>query len=155
MSFGFPPSRPLVASATAVLLLSGAGTAWAASSKQVNASGTVKLHHREPATKKIEQRGSVRGTPFGSGSLTLRSKLAARKKLAFSVRFSTRAGAVVGSGTATVSTSGSRSSFRGTLRITGGSGRYRGISRSTLTVSGSGDSSSRSTTVRFSGRVRY
>lgn len=146
---------PLTAVLVASLAAGGAGTAWAASSRSVSASGTVKLHHREPATKTIEQRGTVSGKPFGKGSLTLRSKLVARKKLSFSVRLRTAKGTVTGNGTATVKASGNRSSFRGTLRILAGSGAYRRISRTTITVAGTGDSTSRSTAVRFSGRVRY
>lgn len=149
------PSLRVVAVAGCALVVGGTGTAWAAKSYSVKANGTVKLHHREPATKTIEQRGTVRGTPFGSGSLVLRSKLVARKKLSFSVRLTTKSGVVRASGTADVSASGSKSSFRGTMRIDSGSGSYRKISRRTLNVSGSGDAQSRSTVVNIAGSIRY
>lgn len=144
-----------VALAVAVAALAGAPAASAAKTHKVSASGKVKLTKREPATKKIEQRGTVTGTPFGKGTLTLRSRLAGRKQLEFSIRLVTRHGVVTGSGTATLKASGSQADYRGTIRITGGSRRYAKIRRSKLRVSGVGDSAARTTTVRISGRARY
>jgi hypothetical protein len=150
-------SRSRVAVATAVVALAGLGasSAWAASTHGVSASGTVKLVKREPATKKIEQRGPITGSPFGRGTLVLRSKLAARRVLEYSIRLNLPGGTVDGTGRANLTASGSQADYRGTVRITGGSGRYRRISRSTLNVSGRGDSTARSTTVRITGSVRY
>jgi hypothetical protein len=139
----------------ATVVVTGASTAWAASTRTVSASGTVKYVKREASTKKIEQRGTVNGSPFGRGTLVLRSKLAARKTLEYSVTLTTSRGRVTGAGRATLKASGSQADYSGTLRITGGSGAYRGISKRTLKVTGRGDSTARSTTVRISGSVRY
>lgn len=144
-----------VLSAAMVAALAGAPGASAAKSHKVSASGKVKLTKREPATKKIEQKGAVTGTPFGKGTLTLRSRLAGRKQLEFSIRLVTRAGTVTGSGRATLKASGSQADYVGTVRITGGTRRYARIRRSTLRVTGVGDSAARTTTVRISGRARY
>lgn len=127
----------------------------AASTYKVSASGKVKLTKREPATKKIEQRGPVTGSPFGRGTLTLRSRLAARRVLEYSIRLVTANGVVTGSGRATLKAGGSQADYSGTLTITGGSGRYKRVSRSNLRVSGVGDSAARTTTVRITGSVRY
>lgn len=138
-----------------VLAASGAGTAWAASTKSVSASGTVKYVKREASTKTIEQRGTISGRPFGSGTLTLRSKLSARKTLEYSAVLRTRRGTVTAAGKATLKASGSQANYTGYLNVTGGTGAYRRIKRTKLTVTGRGDSTARSTTVRISGSVRY
>jgi hypothetical protein len=122
---------------------------------RVSAAGTVKLTKREPATKKIEQQGTVSGRPFGRGTLTLRSRIAGRQQLEFSIRLVTAKGTVTGNGTATLKASGSQGNYVGTLRITGGTRAYRSIARSTLRVSGVGDSAARTTTVRITGTARY
>ncbi|MCK9249741.1 MAG: hypothetical protein M0P31_12315 [Solirubrobacteraceae bacterium] len=132
-----------------------ASSASARSTKSVNAGGTVKYVKRDAKRKIVEQSGTVTGRPFGKGTLKLRSKLAGRKKLEFSIRLKTSRGTVWGHGTASLSVSGSRSKFTGTVRIDRGSGAYRKITRRTLKVTGSGDDSARSTKVRFTGRVRY
>jgi hypothetical protein len=144
-----------VALAGAVAVLAGAPAASAAKTYKVSASGKVKLTKREPATKKIEQKGTVTGTPFGKGTLTLRSRLAGRKQLEYSIRLVTAHGVVTGSGTATLKASGSQADYVGTMRITGGTRKYARISRSTLRVSGVGDSAARTTTVRITGSARY
>lgn len=155
-----PENSRLRAGATALVTVAAVGLAGppaasAAKTHQVSASGQVKLTKREPATKKIEQRGTVSGRPFGRGTLTLRSKLAARKTLEFSIRLVTPHGTVTGTGTATLKASGSQANYSGTVRITGGTRRYRSIARSTLRVAGVGDSAARTTTVRITGRTRY
>lgn len=138
-----------------VLAATGASSAWAASSKRVSASGTVKYVSREASTKKITQRGTVKGSPFGTGTLTLRSKLAARKVLEYSVTLKTSRGTVTAAGRATLTAAGSQASYRGTLNVTGGTGAYKGIRRTKLNVTGNGDSTARKTTVRISGSVTY
>ncbi|MFA4928520.1 MAG: hypothetical protein WC558_08385 [Patulibacter sp.] len=127
----------------------------AAKTYKVAASGQVKLTKREPATKKIEQKGTISGAPFGRGTLTLRSKLAGRKLLEFSIRLVTPHGTVTGNGTATLKASGSQADYSGQLKITGGTRRYASITRSNLRVSGVGDSAARTTTVRITGSARY
>lgn len=146
-------STALAAVAAAALI--GAPAASAAKTYKINASGQVKLTKREPATKKIEQKGTVTGSPFGRGTLTLRSKLAARRTLEFSIRLVTPHGTVTGTGRATLKASGSQADYTGTVRITGGTRRYSRISRSNLRVSGVGDSAARTTTVRITGSARY
>lgn len=141
--------------AVAAVAVTGAGTAWAASTKSVSASGTVKYVKREASTKKIEQKGDVSGRPFGNGTLTLRSKLAARKTLEYSATLRTSRGTVTGAGQATLKASGSQADYSGYLNVTGGTGAYKGINRAKLKVTGRGDSTARSTTVRISGSVRY
>ncbi|MFT4036362.1 MAG: hypothetical protein QM679_12385 [Patulibacter sp.] len=131
-------------------------TAVAATKRSVNASGTVKYHHREAKAKIVEQHGTVKGQPFGTGALVLRSKLAARKKLSYSIRLTTKSGAVWGNGTADLTVTGTKASYKGTLRILGGNGSYKKISHSVLNVSGSGPANLRDdTTVRITGSVTY
>ncbi len=137
------------------LLATPAVAAAKTKSYRVSASGKVSLTKREPATKKIEQRGTVSGTPFGRGTLTLRSRIAGRQQLEFSIRLVTPKGTVTGTGTATLKASGSQANYSGTLRITDGPRASRSIARSTLRVSGVGDSAARTTTVRITGTVRY
>jgi hypothetical protein len=148
-------STALAAVAAVALVGVVPAAASAARTYSVTASGTVKLTKREPATKKIEQKGTVTGQPFGKGTLTLRSRLAGRKQLEYSIRLVTPHGTVTGSGAATLRASGSQADYVGTLRITGGTRRYAKIRRSTLRVAGRGDSAARTTTVRITGRARY
>lgn len=153
--------RPLptrLQAALAVLLaaaLIAPAAAYAAKRYSVSAGGTVKYHKREAKTKIVEQRGTVSGKPFGSGTLILRSKLAARKKLEYSIRLNTSRGSVWGNGTAALTVKGSSASYKGKLRIRGGSGSFKSIRSATLNVSGSGPANVRSTKVRITGSVVY
>lgn len=152
---------PLLRSARSIALvliaalLVAPAAAYAAKRYSVNASGTVKFHKREAKAKIVEQRGKVSGKPFGTGTLILRSKLAARKKLEYSIRLNTSKGSVWGNGTADLTVSGNTGTYKGKLRIRGGSGSYKNIKGSLLNVSGNGPANVRSTKVRISGSVVY
>ncbi|MFT4036322.1 MAG: hypothetical protein QM679_12185 [Patulibacter sp.] len=151
-----PRLRALASLLLAAALLIAPATASAGKRYAVNAGGTVKFYKREAKAKIVEQRGKVSGKPFGSGTLILRTKLAARKKLEYSIRLTTSKGAVWGNGTASLTTKGSNASYKGTLTIRGGDGTYKKIRKGTvLNVSGSGPANVRTTTVKITGSVVY
>jgi hypothetical protein len=96
----------------------------------VTLNGATKM---VPATTPgtIEDRGTVRGTPFGRGSVTIVGKLAAGSLDAtFRMRFPR--GSVYGNTTAPFTIEGTNIHFRGTSRITGGTGAFRGITSGEL-----------------------
>lgn len=149
------PLRAIVALLLAALVIAPAA-AYAATRYSVNAGGMVKYFKREAKTKIVEQRGKISGKPFGSGTLILRSKLAARKKLEYSIRLNTSRGSVWGNGTASLTTKGNNASYQGTLKVLGGSGSYKKIRKGTrLNVSGNGPANVRQTTVKITGSVVY
>ena len=85
-----------------------------------------------PATPgTIEDRGTIRGTPFGRGSVAIVGTV---KDLVLSATFRLTypSGSVYGTATMPFTIDLSGIHFRGTSRITGGTGAYRGISSGNL-----------------------
>lgn len=84
----------------------------------------------------LEDHGTVTGTPFGRGSVVLVGTLqGGRLEAKFRLRL--RHGSVVGAATLPFTVAGGRIAFRGTARLTAGTGAYRGITSGTLRVEGS------------------
>ena len=79
----------------------------------------------------IEDRGTVTGTPFGRGRVTLTGRLTAgRFEGTFRLLF--KRGSIAGTATMPYTISGNRISFNGTARFTSGTGAYRGITSGAL-----------------------
>ena len=74
----------------------------------------------------VEDRGTVRGTPFGRGSVTIVGTLA-NGRFTGSFRLLFPGGSVSGSVSLPFTIEGSEISFRGSGRFTSGTGIYRGI----------------------------
>jgi hypothetical protein len=79
----------------------------------------------------IHDRGTLTGTPFGKGSIDILVQLAGgRATGTFQMTF--RKGSVRGTVDMPFTISGAEIDFRGTARITGGTGAYRGITSGAL-----------------------
>ena len=81
----------------------------------------------------VEDRGTICGPPFGCGTIVINGKLA-QSRLTGTFRLRYRRGSVYGNVSAPFKISGTGISFEGFARFRGGTGAYRGISRSLLPV---------------------
>ena len=81
----------------------------------------------------IEDRGTVAGTPFGRGSITLVGTFM-DMRLTGSFRLLFARGSVSGTVSLPFTVTGNEISFRGTARFTSGTGAFRGISSRELQV---------------------
>ena len=100
--------------------------------RRVRIEGTTRTVG-SPTPGTAEDRGTVRGTPFGRGSLVL---LATFRESAADATFRLRFpdGSITGTAAMPFTISGSEIDFNGTARFTGGTGAYRGITGSGLKV---------------------
>jgi hypothetical protein len=148
------PLRSLVA-ALAVPALLAAPVAWAAKAKSRSLTATGQLvQTAKPDRFKAVQEGTVRGTPFGTAKMVLRSTL---KQATVSSTFTvtTKAGRVSGTATARLKLDGDTATYTGTAKITSGTGRYRNARATNITFRGVGPVSAKNTRVTLSGRVSY
>ena len=108
-----------------------------------------------PATPgTVEDHGTVKGTPFGRGSIVLVGTLTGgRLRGTFRLRF--RRGSVTGSVETPFKIKGDRISFRGTSRLTGGTGAYRGIKSGPLRTRDTNTLDGQSGRLFVSGHARY
>jgi hypothetical protein len=91
-------------------------------------------HTVPPATPgTVEDHGTVKGAPFGRGSIVLVGSLAGGR-LDGTFRLAFRDGSVTGTVLAPFTISGGEITFRGTATLTAGTGAYRGISARKLQV---------------------
>ncbi len=102
----------------------------------------------------VEDHGTVTGTPFGSGSVVLVGTLTGgRLRGTFRLRF--RRGSVTGSVEMPFRITGDQISFRGTSRLTGGTGAYRGITSGPLRTRDTNTLDGQSGRLFVSGHARY
>ena len=98
--------------------------------------------------------GTIRGAPFRSGEMVLRSDLVrGYVNSTFTVRM--RNGTVAGRSRARLTLDGDTANYAGTATITSGTGRYRRARATGLRFTGRGPINARSTRLRMTGRVRY
>lgn len=90
-------------------------------------SQSWKLHKSSAHGAVVVDAGTVRGTPFGRGSIRITTTAHADGTISFSFREQFAHGTVTGSGHLTYSFTPSHDKvlYRGTGRITGGTGRYK------------------------------
>jgi hypothetical protein len=129
--------------------------AWAAKpkSRALSASGTL-LRIAKPGPLATVQAGTIRGTPFGSGRMTLRSSLK-QATVTSSFTLTTTAGRVTGRATARLTLDGDTAHYKGTATITGGSARFRRAKATNIRFTGIGPVSGKSTKITLAGRVQY
>lgn len=141
--------------AALVVVAVGAPLASAAKpqSRVLKASGELK-RTAKPGPLSTVQAGTLRGQPFGSGRMVLRSTL---KQAIVTSTFTlqTTAGLVRGRATARLTLDGDTATYRGTATITGGTRRYRAATGSKIGFIGVGPVSGKSTKISLNGRVRY
>lgn len=128
-------------------------TAAAAKTRTLSASGEL-VRTARPAAHSTVQAGTLRGKPFGSGRMVLRSSLK-QATVTSTFTLTTSAGLVRGRATARLTLDGDTATYRGTATITSGTRRYRGAAGSNIRFHGVGPVSAKRTKITLSGRVRY
>jgi hypothetical protein len=102
--------------------------------RQHSVALTGRTHSVPPTTPgTVEDRGTVKGTPFGRGSIVLVGRFV-DGRLEGTYRLTFPDGSILGTVSAPSKISGNEISFHGTSRFTGGTGAYRGISSGRLKV---------------------
>jgi hypothetical protein len=102
----------------------------------------------------VEDHGTVTGTPFGRGTIVLAGTLA-NGRLEGTFRLTYPRGSVIGTVSMPFTVSGNDIEFKGTSRITGGTGIYRGITSGRLAASGSNTLDGQNGTMVVTGSARY
>jgi hypothetical protein len=145
----------LLPAALAACVMTAAPLAWAAKprSRALSAAGELK-RTAKPGALSTVQEGTVRGKPFGTGRMVLRSTLK-QTRVTSSSMLNTRAGVVRGRATARLTLDGDTATYKGTATITSGTRRYRGVKGSNIRFTGVGPVSAKSTKITLSGSVRY
>jgi hypothetical protein len=106
----------------------------------------------QPGT--IEDRGSIRGTPFGRGKVTLNVVLGAGQATG-TVRMLYPNGSITGSFEMAFTISGGEIDFNGSARFTGGTGAYRGITSGALAAHDHNTLDGQNGVVSVDGFARY
>jgi hypothetical protein len=122
-------------------------------SRALSASGKL-VQTAKPSRFVAVQAGAIRGTPFGTARMTLRSTLD-RARVTSTFTVTTSAGRVSGRATARLTLDGDTATYRGTATITSGTRRYRGITGTSIRFTGVGPISAKHTQITLAGRVRY
>ena len=106
----------------------------------------------QPGT--IEDRGSIRGTPFGRGKVTLNVVLGAGQATG-TVRMLYPNGSITGNFEMAFTISGGEIDFKGSARFTGGTGAYRGITSGALAAHDHNTLDGQNGVVSVDGFARY
>jgi len=110
-------TRKLTLATLAALALTAAP---AQAAQRLEITGQVRLLPGGGST--MRQTGSFSGTPFGSGTINVTTNVGRGRGAVMSFRMFNRRGQIWGSGDAKLTFRGSKVSYSGTARITGGSG---------------------------------
>lgn len=101
---------------------------------QIAVKETAQLHQVARHGSQHQERGSGTGTFGGSVAVTFTTTGFTQASVSFAIK--TSGGSIYGAGKPSYRIAGTTAYFNGSLRITGGTGRYRHISRSSLTLRG-------------------
>jgi hypothetical protein len=145
----------MLPAALAASVLTAAPLAWAVKpqSRALSASGQL-TRTAKPGALSTVQEGTVRGRPFGTGRMVLRSTLK-QARVTSTFTLETAAGTVRGRAIARLTLDGDTATYKGTATITSGTRRYRGAAGSNIRFTGVGPVSAKSTKITLSGSVRY
>jgi len=138
----------------ATVVAAGLGIAASQShaAQRFDISGQVNAPSSTGAT--IRQSGPFNGTPLGAGTMTVTTTIG-RGSAGARVNFKmvNRRGQIWGSGDVKLTFRGSKVSYNGTARITGGSGAFRNLRGSGLRLVGGGDLTGTRFPMRLTGLV--
>jgi len=143
-------TRTLTMTALAAAGLGLAATQ-ARAAQRLDISGQVNAPNNNGTT--LRQSGPFRGTPLGQGTLNVTTAIGEGKGARVSFRMFNRRGQVWGSGDVRLTFRGSRVSYSGTARITGGSGAFSRVRGSGLRLTGGGDLTGSRFPLRLTGLV--
>jgi hypothetical protein len=141
-------TRKLTLATLAALALTAAP---AQAAQRLEITGQVRLLPGGGST--MRQTGSFSGTPFGSGTINVTTNVGRGRGAVMSFRMFNRRGQIWGSGDAKLTFRGSKVSYSGTARITGGSGAFSRIRSNGLRISGGGEMSASRFPLRLTGSV--
>jgi hypothetical protein len=143
-------TRTLTMTALAAAGLGLAATQ-ARAAQGLDISGQVNAPNNNGTT--LRQSGPFRGTPLGQGTLNVTTAIGEGKGARVSFRMFNRRGQVWGTGDVKLTFRGSRVSYSGTARITGGSGAFSRLRGSGLRLTGGGDLTGSRFPLRLTGLV--
>jgi hypothetical protein len=123
----------------------------ASAAQRLDVSGQV--HMQPGGGSTLRQTGSFSGTPLGTGSINVTTNVGRGHGAVVSFRMFNRRGQVWGTGDVKLTFRGSRVSYAGSARITGGSGAFSRIRGSGLRISGGGDMTGSRFPMRLTGTV--
>src|SRR4051794_12782236 len=129
----------------------GLAAAQAQAAQRLDISGQVNAPNNSGAT--LRQSGPFSGSPLGSGTLNVTTAIGEGKGARVSFRMFNRRGQVWGTGDVKLTFRGSRVSYTGSARITGGSGAFRNVRGRGLRLTGGGDLTGTSFPLRLTGLV--
>jgi hypothetical protein len=143
-------TRTLTAAALAAAGL-GLGAPQAHASQRFDISGRVNAPSTSGAT--LRQSGPFSGTPLGRGTVRVATKLGAGKGARVSFKMFNRYGQLWGTGDVKLTFRGSKVTYTGRARITGGSGAFSRIRGRGLRLTGGGDMTGSRFPLRLTGVV--
>ena len=137
----------------AAVVAAGLGLAatQAQAAQRFDISGQVNAPNNNGAT--LRQSGPFTGTPLGAGTLNVATAVGKGSGARVSFRMFNRRGQIWGTGDVKLTFRGSRVSYDGTARITGGSGAFRNVRGSGLRLTGGGDLTGSRFPLRLTGLV--
>ena len=124
----------------------------AQAAQRFDITGQVNAPNSNGAT--LRQSGPFSGTPLGAGTLNVATAVGEGSGARVSFRMFNRRGQIWGTGDVKLTFRGSRVSYDGTARITGGSGAFRNVRGSGLRLTGGGDLTGSRFPLRLTGLVR-
>jgi hypothetical protein len=104
---------------------------------------------------RVEDRGTITGTPFGKGTIVLVGKFVGGNRLAATYRLRFKHGSVLGSATLPFTIKDGTITFRGMTTFTGGTGRYRGITGRGIKVVDTNTLDGQNGRIAVKGAARY
>ena len=144
-------TRTLTVAALAAAGLGSLGAAQAQASQRFEISGQVNAPSYSGAT--LRQSGPFSGAPLGPGTLNVTTKIGAGKGARVSFKMFNRRGQVWGTGDVKLTFRGSKVTYSGSARITGGSGAFSRMRGSGLRLTGGGDMTGSRFPIRLTGSV--
>ena len=142
--------RTLTVAALAAACL-GLTASQAHAAQRLDISGQVNSPNNSGAT--LRQSGPFSGTPLGSGTVNVATVVGQGKGARVSFRMFNRRGQVWGTGNVSLTFRGSKVSYTGAARITGGSGAFSRMRGTGLRLTGGGDMTGSRFPLRLTGFV--
>jgi hypothetical protein len=139
----------------AIAVVASVATAWPAMahSAQVPLKITAKVHMLAGGRSTLTQAGTFTGAPMGHGTVRVRTNVGSSRGSIITFVLSNSRGSLRGTSDCAVTFKGSQVHYRGTAKITGGTGAYRGMRSRRLRVSGHGDLADENFLVYLAGQL--
>lgn len=113
----------------------------------------ARVHMLAGGSSTLSQAGTFTGAPMGRGKVRVRTNVGRGDGSIITFVFSNSRGTLRGTSDCAVTFKGSQVRYRGTAKITGGTGAYRGMRSSRLRVSGHGELADENFLVSLVGRL--